>query len=122
MPNVVTLGMDPDRLTANIALNGDGDPFCLEAARIARDLAPQDLSAHARLLVDALEGDPALATRGDEAEEAWRIVEPIIDAWQRDVAPVTGYAAGTTGPPGVPTAAGLEAEFSPPPSPETPLP
>lgn len=97
-PNLITLGMDPDRLTAEIALNGAGDPFCLEPALIALDLSPQELSAYARLLLDALDGELALAIRGDEAEEAWRIVEPVIDAWDRDVAPIVDYEAGGTGP------------------------
>lgn len=97
-PNVLTMTMDPDRLTIDIALNGAGDPFCLDPQRIELDLAPQELSAYARLLVDALEGDPALATRGDEAEEAWRIVEPIVDAWERGAVPLIGYAAGSEGP------------------------
>lgn len=68
-PNVLTLAMDPDRLWVDIALNGAGDPFCLDPARIELELAPQELSAYARLLADALEGDPALATRSDEAED-----------------------------------------------------
>lgn len=97
-PNVLTMTMDPDRLTIDIALNGAGDPFRLEPARIELDLAPQELSAYARLLVDALEGDPALATRGDEAEESWRIVESIVDAWERDAVPLMDYAAGSEGP------------------------
>jgi hypothetical protein len=37
--------MDPDRLLVEIALNGAGDPFCLDPARIHLDLAPQELSA-----------------------------------------------------------------------------
>lgn len=97
-PNVLTMTMEPDRLTLDIALNGAGDPFSLDPHRIDLDLAPQRLSAYARLLVDALEGDPALATRGDEAEESWRIVEPIVAAWERDAVPLIGYAAGSEGP------------------------
>jgi glucose-6-phosphate 1-dehydrogenase len=97
-PNALTLSMDPDRLWVDIALNGAGDPFCLDPARIELELAPQELSAYARLLVDALEGDPALATRGDEAEESWRIVEPIVDAWEHDVVPLRAYPAGSGGP------------------------
>jgi glucose-6-phosphate 1-dehydrogenase len=55
--------------------------------------------AYERLLHDALAGDATLFTRSDEVEEAWRIVQPIIDAWAADAdggpAP---YEAGGAGP------------------------
>ncbi len=44
-------------------------------------LAPQDLSAHARLLGQALEGDSRLSIRGDEGEERCRIVQPVVEQW-----------------------------------------
>ncbi|HVF76435.1 MAG TPA: glucose-6-phosphate dehydrogenase [Acidimicrobiales bacterium] len=97
-PNVLTMAMDPDRLVVDIALNGAGDPFCLDPARWELDLAPQELSAYARLLLDVFQGDPALAVRGDEAEESWRIVEPILDAWATGAAPLVEYPAGSEGP------------------------
>jgi len=90
--------MDADRLIADIALNGADDPFDLETARWELELAPQRLSAYARLLVDAMDGDPALSIRGDEAEESWRIVEPIIDAWGDGISPLLSYPAGSSGP------------------------
>lgn len=97
-PNTLTLTMDPDAVAIDIALNGTGDPFCLDPARIDLELAPQDPSAYARLLVDALEGDAALATRGDEAVESWRIVEPVLAAWRDGLVPLRLYAAGSDGP------------------------
>ena len=96
--NRLAFQMGPDRMVLDLALNGAGDPFCLEAAALELTLAPQDLSAHARLLVEAIEGDPALAIRGDEAEECWRIVEPIVEQWQRGVPPLLTYPAGSRGP------------------------
>ncbi|MDQ4145560.1 MAG: glucose-6-phosphate dehydrogenase [Actinomycetota bacterium] len=97
-PNILTLSMDPDRLAVDLALNGAGDPFCLDPARWELELAPQELSAYARLLVDILEGDPSLSIRGDEAEECWRIVEPILSAWANGAAPLREYRAGSEGP------------------------
>ena len=98
-PNVLSLTMDPDRLAVDLALNGAGDPFCLDPARWELALAPQELSPYARLLVDVFEGDPTLSIRGDEAEESWRIVEPIIDAWAAGMSPLAAYTAGSQGPP-----------------------
>ena len=37
--------------------------------------------AYETLILDALLGDASLFTRADEVEEAWSIVDPIIDAW-----------------------------------------
>jgi glucose-6-phosphate 1-dehydrogenase len=96
--NRLSFLMGPDRMVLDVALNGAGDPFCLDVAALELTLAPQDLSAHARLLVEALEGDPALSIRGDEAEECWRIVEPILAQWEVDGPPLLDYAAGSTGP------------------------
>ena len=96
--NRLVLHMDPDRMVLGLALNGAGDPFCLEPAELALGLAPQELSAYARLLVEALEGDPALSIRGDEAEECWRIVEPILTEWQRGEPALLAYPAGSSGP------------------------
>ena len=55
--------------------------------------------AYERLLMDALNGDAALFTRGDEIEQAWRIMDPLIE-WLRgpESPPPYGYAPGTWGP------------------------
>jgi glucose-6-phosphate 1-dehydrogenase len=57
-------------------------------------LQPQDLSAYARLLLDVFEGNAVLSIRGDEAEESWRIVEPILAGWSTNAAPLLDYPAG----------------------------
>ena len=37
--------------------------------------------------------------RGDEAEEAWRVLDPILKAWEKQPPPdLPNYAAGTMGP------------------------
>lgn len=56
------------------------------------------LPAYGRLLLDVLRGDPALSIRGDEAEEAWRVLEPVLSAWERDLVPLEEYPAGSAGP------------------------
>jgi glucose-6-phosphate 1-dehydrogenase len=54
--------------------------------------------AYERLLLDAMAGDPTLFIRTDEVEQAWQIVEPIIEAWQDREVPLARYPAGTWGP------------------------
>ena len=96
--SLLRLHLDPDRMSLGININGPGDPFVLERIELDHDLAPQELPAYARLLLDALEGDPTFSIRGDEAEESWRIVEPIIDAWENWHVPLVEYPAGSDGP------------------------
>ncbi|MBP7693326.1 MAG: glucose-6-phosphate dehydrogenase, partial [Anaerolineales bacterium] len=56
--------------------------------------------AYERLLLDALNGDPSLFTRGDEIEMAWRITDPILLGWESPQAPpLHFYESGTDGPP-----------------------
>ena len=97
-PNVLRLHVGPDRVTLEVNLNGAGDPFRLERAAMAANLAPQELSAYARLLLDVFAGDPVLSIRADEAEEAWRIIEPILAGWRTDITPLLDYPAGSSGP------------------------
>ncbi len=39
--------------------------------------------AYERLIADAMAGDQSLFIRGDEAEAAWEVVDPILDGWQQ---------------------------------------
>jgi glucose-6-phosphate 1-dehydrogenase len=55
--------------------------------------------AYETLILDALQGDASLFTRADEVEEAWGIVDPIINAWADGPPPdFPNYDAGTWGP------------------------
>ena len=55
--------------------------------------------AYETLILDALLGDASLFTRADEVEAAWRIVDPIIDAWIAGPEPeMPNYTSGTWGP------------------------
>ncbi|MDD4191888.1 MAG: glucose-6-phosphate dehydrogenase [Mangrovibacterium sp.] len=64
------------------------------------DLAHVHLpSAYERLLLDCMQGDATLYSRGDAAEKAWEFVQPVLDAWNNNPdIPVYGYPAGTWGP------------------------
>jgi glucose-6-phosphate 1-dehydrogenase len=56
--------------------------------------------AYETLILDALQGDASLFTRADEVEEAWSIVDPIIESWASSPPPdFPNYDAGTWGPP-----------------------
>lgn len=96
--NVLRLELSPDRMALGVNINGPGDPFDLEYVELDTALAPEEISAYGRLLLDVLRGDLTLSIRDDEAEESWRIVEPILEAWRRGDVPLLEYAAGSEGP------------------------
>ncbi|MEY6431589.1 glucose-6-phosphate dehydrogenase [Thioalkalicoccus limnaeus] len=60
--------------------------------------APGQIDAYEALILDVIGGDHTLFLRYDEVDWAWRIVDPIVQAWatERDFIPT--YAAGTWGP------------------------
>lgn len=96
--NVLRFSLDPDSVSLGVNLNGAGDPFDLERADLMARFPDQNLPAYSRLLLEILGGEQTLSIRGDEAEESWRIVEPILAAWAADMVPLTSYPAGSTGP------------------------
>ncbi len=56
--------------------------------------------AYQRLLLDAVQGDASLFSRGDEVELAWGIIDPILEAWRSPAAPpLLIYETGLWGPP-----------------------
>lgn len=55
--------------------------------------------AYSTLLLDAMRGDQTLFKQREEIEQAWRIVQPILDYWQEDgSANIPSYHSGTWGP------------------------
>lgn len=54
--------------------------------------------AYERLLLDALLNDPTLFIRGDVAEDAWKLVMPILEVWENTKPEFPNYEAGSLGP------------------------
>jgi glucose-6-phosphate 1-dehydrogenase len=55
--------------------------------------------AYETLLLDITKGDSTLFMRADQVEAAWRVLMPIIDAWEATpAADFPNYEAGTRGP------------------------
>jgi len=88
-----TLG--PDRMSLGLNVNGSEDPFALTWAKLSADLGEGALLAYAEVLSEILDGDPTLSVRGDAAEQCWRIVQPVLDAWAAGDVPLQDYAAGS---------------------------
>ena len=50
------------------------------------------------LIYDVMIGDQTLFMRADMVEQAWRIVQPVLDAWAAEKSDVAGYSSGSDGP------------------------
>ena len=95
--NVLRFGLEPESLcldlTAVTSRLGALGPVTL-----ATELEPPSLPAYGQLLLNVLSHDASLSIRGDEAEESWRAVAPVLDGWARNIVPMGTYPAGSRGP------------------------
>jgi glucose-6-phosphate 1-dehydrogenase len=96
-PNILRFGLDPENVALEITGVGTRTdalaPMTLEGQLEAARLPP-----YGQLILDVLNGNAALSIRADEAEESWRVVAPVIDAWSKDLVPLQEYPAGSYGP------------------------
>ena len=99
-PDRFVIDFKPDGFELHLTTNGKGDPFTLEQTVLRGELGGGALLPYGEVLASILDGDPRLAVRGDAAEECWRIVEPVLEAWRADAVPMHDYRAGSRGPRG----------------------
>lgn len=99
-PNELRIGLDgPLSFTLSLTGSAPGRPARLMPLVLDAPLPADQLPAYSHVLLHVLEGDTTLSVSGEEAELAWRIVTPIIDAWRDRLVPLQTYPAGTDGPP-----------------------
>ncbi|HEX6424524.1 MAG TPA: glucose-6-phosphate dehydrogenase [Acidimicrobiales bacterium] len=96
-PNVLRLGLTEPYVCLATTLNGP-DRTADNRQMEVLSTAPRR-TAYANLIREMLNGDATLFIRGDEAEEAWRIVDPVMAAWSAGDVPMQEYRAGQA-PPG----------------------
>jgi glucose-6-phosphate 1-dehydrogenase len=96
--NVIRFGLDPESLGLDLYATGSRRGT-LEPLHLGAELPPPELPAYGQLLLDVLNENVALSIRGDEAEESWRVVAPVLDGWAKNLVPLQEYPAGarTTG-------------------------
>ena len=102
-PNALVLRIQPDEgITLRFGAKVPGQSFAVRTVSMdflyGAAFAEETAEAYERLLLDAFIGDPTLFIRSDEVDQAWRICDPILGAWQQDESPLARYAAGTWGP------------------------
>ncbi|MEC5191024.1 MULTISPECIES: glucose-6-phosphate dehydrogenase [unclassified Arthrobacter] len=101
-PNQLRIGFGPDTLQFDVDVNGPGDVLSLDRATLGAELSASALLPYGEVLEGVLAGDPLLSVRADTAEDCWRILEPVLKAWDRGSAPLEEYPAGSDGPEGWP--------------------
>ena len=105
-PNMLVLRIQPDEgITLHLGAKAPGSVMRIEPVKMrfsyAEAFGGKPPEAYERLLLDSLMGDATLFTRSDEVEEAWRLTNGIIDAWQsQKLKNLPVYEAGTQGPHG----------------------
>jgi len=96
--NVVVIGLSPEYLRVQLSTNVEGDRLSLEPTVLDAELGESPIRPYGEILAHILAGDPLLSVRGDVAEDCWRIVTPVLDAWAAGTVPMDTYAAGSAGP------------------------
>jgi glucose-6-phosphate 1-dehydrogenase len=103
-PNRLVIKLQPEDGLELHLLAAKGSTQGESLAPVSLDLdfdkafASDRVGAYERLLLDAIAGRLNLFVRSDEQEQAWRWVEPILDAWAADGSAPRPYTAGTWGP------------------------
>jgi len=98
-PNELRIGLDgPESLSLHLTGSKPGPPVEMTELALKAQLPAAELRAYSHVLLDILNGDCTRSVRGDEAEEAWRIMSPVLAAWADNRVPLEEYRAGSAGP------------------------
>jgi glucose-6-phosphate 1-dehydrogenase len=96
-PNHMRLQVSPEvTIALGMMVMAPGEEMLGQAAEMVASRHPRadEMDAYERVLGDAMAGDATLFAREDYVEEAWRIVDPMLQA----DTPVHEYQPGTWGP------------------------
>lgn len=99
----LTFALGPDRMKLGLHVTSGDDPFQLREEDLVAQLGEGQRRSYEEVLDELLDCDVTLSVRSDEAEECWRIIQSVREAWEKDAVPLDEYAAGSSGPDGWPT-------------------
>ena len=103
-PNWLVLRIAPDEgISLQFEVKRPGPVVDLAAVKMDfryDDWFPKEPNVgYETLIYDVMTGDPTLFMRADMVEQAWRVVQPVLDAWAADgTAAPPIYPAGSSGP------------------------
>lgn len=101
-PNWVLLGIQPEEcIRIEMTVKEPGLEMKTRTSSLDASFRNSDekaIDAYEDLLLDVLKGDRSLFLRFDEVEEAWKIVDPILQTWARERDYIATYPAGSWGP------------------------
>src|ERR1700691_5109041 len=98
-PNMLTIRIQPDEgLALHIMSKVPGSATKLQQVKVDFHYVTSTPEAYETLLNDVIVGDQTLFMRRDTVEEAWKFVQPILDAWDQSPMDPPIYAAGSWGP------------------------
>jgi glucose-6-phosphate 1-dehydrogenase len=103
-PNWLVLRISPDEgISLQFEVKRRGPVVDLTAVKMDfhyDDWFPKEPNVgYETLIYDVMIGDPTLFMRADMVEHAWRVVQPVLDAWAKDgAADLPIYPAGSSGP------------------------
>ena len=104
LPNQLVLTIQPNEgVSLSLATKIPGATMRIRPVKMeflyGTSFLSQSPEAYERLILDAMRGDATLFTRNDEVDEQWRIIDPVVQAWQQDGGNLPKYPAGSQGPP-----------------------
>jgi glucose-6-phosphate 1-dehydrogenase len=102
-PNWLVLRIAPDEgISLQFEVKRPGPTMDLAAVKMDfryDDWFPKEPNVgYETLIHDVMIGDPTLFMRADMVEQAWRIVQPVLDAWAAEKADFPNYESGSDGP------------------------
>ena len=71
----------------------------LRGVTLSSEACCADLPPYAEVLFDLVSGGSYLSVSAEEAEQAWRIIDPVAAAWDEGLVPLLEYDAESAGPP-----------------------
>ncbi len=104
-PNVLTIRIQPNEgIALRFGAKAPGPGMHLRQVQMNFDYSEafkvEPTTAYETLLLDAMQGDQTLFNRADAVEQAWTVLEPLLDIWQatKPFQPFPNYGSGTWGP------------------------
>lgn len=101
--NYLTIRLQPNEgIVLDLRIKKPG--FAKEIQHVTMDFCYPDTSdvthpdAYERVIIDAIKGDKTLFATAKEVLESWRIIDPILQAWQNDQVDMLTYTNGSWGP------------------------